>query len=131
LFFFVIFGLVYEALADSTSESAGPASTHQLAVTAALEALKYLARPEFSGRALQESVVFDELVNLCYRIVMTESAVVQPYLVEAIAPLAMHPSDSDQFVSRITRVPYICSITPFFLSVLQNIPRGLLHNFTA
>ncbi|KAG6857124.1 hypothetical protein H0H87_009256 [Tephrocybe sp. NHM501043] len=62
-FFYVIFGLVYEALvtsADSTSSS----SARQSLVVSALQALKCLVRPEYSGNAIKEPTIFDEFVHL-------------------------------------------------------------------
>jgi HEAT repeat-containing protein 5 len=84
-FFFIIFGLVYEALATSSAESTLTTSTRQPAIIAALHALKCLVRPEYSGKALLERANFDEFINLCYRISMTESASIQVHLVETLA----------------------------------------------
>ena len=87
-FFFVIFGLVYEALATSSADSTLTTSARQPAVIAALGALKCLVRPEYSGKAMLESTTFDEFVNLCYRMAMTEPAGIQVHLVETVAALA-------------------------------------------
>jgi hypothetical protein len=87
--FFVIFGLVYEALANSTVESTASSTlTRQPITIAALQSLKYLTKPEFSGQSLQETTVFDEFINLCYRMVMTEAAYIQIHLIEAMVTLA-------------------------------------------
>ena len=87
-FFFVIFGLVYEALATSSAESTSAASARQVLVISALQALKSLVRPEYSGRAIREPTIFEEFINLCYRIAMTESAKVQVHLVEMVSIFA-------------------------------------------
>jgi len=92
MFFFVIFGLVYEALATS-ADSNLTTSTRQPMVTAALQALKCLVRPEYSGKALLEPTTFDEFISLCYRMAITESAGIQSQLVEMMASLA---SSQDQ-----------------------------------
>jgi len=87
-FFFVIFGLVYEALATSSAELSPTTSARQPAVIAALRALKHLVRPEYSGKAILEPTIFDEFISLCYRMAMTEPADVQMHLVETVAALA-------------------------------------------
>jgi HEAT repeat-containing protein 5 len=86
-FFFIIFGLVYEALATSSAESTLTTSVRQPAIIASLQALKYLVRPEYSGKALLERANFDEFINLCYRMAMTESAGIQVYLIETLIAL--------------------------------------------
>jgi hypothetical protein len=87
-FFFVIFGLVYEALATSSAESTSAASVRQALVIAALQALKSLVRPEYSGKAIREPTIFEEFISLCYRIAMTESAKIQVHLVEMLSIFA-------------------------------------------
>ena len=88
VFFFVIFGLIYEALATSSTESNLTTSTREPTVISALQALKCLVRPEFAGKALLEPTTFDELISLCYRMAMTETAPIQIQLVEMVAALA-------------------------------------------
>ena len=85
--FYAIFGLAYEALAASSADSNPSVKLRQNA-TIALEALKSLLLPEYSGNALLDPTIFDEFMSLCYRMAMTESAVVQVHLVEAIAIFA-------------------------------------------
>ncbi|KAI5117719.1 hypothetical protein M0805_001805 [Coniferiporia weirii] len=85
--FFAIFGLVYEALASSSADATSSPKLRQNAIIA-LEALKGLVRPEYSGKALLEPTIFSEFTGLCYRMSMTESAAVQVHLVEAIAIFA-------------------------------------------
>ena len=88
VFFFIIFGLVFEALATSSAESNLTTSTREPTVIAALQALKCLVRPEYSGKALLEPTTFDEFISLCYRMAMTETAAIQVHLVEMVAALA-------------------------------------------
>ncbi|KAF9499159.1 clathrin-coated vesicle protein [Pleurotus eryngii] len=84
-FFYVVFGLVYEALATSSTEAAAtPASTRDQLVIACLHALKYLVTPEYCGKAVMEPTAFEELLNLCYRMAMTESANVQIALTDML-----------------------------------------------
>jgi hypothetical protein len=87
-FFFVIFGLVYEALATSSTESTSGASARQALVVAALQALKSLVRPEYSGKAFRDPTIFDEFISLCYRIAMTETAKIQVHLLDMLSIFA-------------------------------------------
>lgn len=92
VFFFVIFGLVYEALASSSAEATSVTS-RQPTIIAALQALKSLVKPEYAGKALLEPTTFDEFISLCYRMAMTETATIQVHLIEVLAALA---SNQDQ-----------------------------------
>lgn len=87
-FFFVIFGLVYEALATSSADSSLTTSARHSTVITALQALKCLVRPEYAGKVFLEPTTFDEFIGLCYRIAMTEAAAIQIHLVEMIVSLA-------------------------------------------
>lgn len=87
-FFFVVFGLVYEALATSSADSTLTTSARHFTVVTALQTLKCLVKPDYSGKALLEPTTFDEFISLCYRIAMTESAAVQVHLLEMMASLA-------------------------------------------
>ncbi|KIM27128.1 hypothetical protein M408DRAFT_16736 [Serendipita vermifera MAFF 305830] len=86
-FFFVIFGLVYEALAQSSTNAASRPS-NEMVTTAALEALESLVKPEYAGDAIMDSTIFDEFTSLCYRMAMMETDDVHVPLVRAIASLA-------------------------------------------
>ena len=68
-FFFVIFGLVYEAIATASADAS---SESRSGVISALTALKFLVRPEYSGQAIMEPTIFEEFISLCYRMGMTE-----------------------------------------------------------
>ena len=105
MFFFVVFGLVYEALAASSAESSLSTSTREPTVIAALQTLKCLVRPEYSGKALLELTTFDELISLCYRMAMTETAPVQIHLVETVAALA---ASQDQRSKAAGNAEYVC-----------------------
>ncbi|KDR82328.1 hypothetical protein GALMADRAFT_237575 [Galerina marginata CBS 339.88] len=93
-FFFVIFGLVYEALATSSADSSSTTAARQSSVVSALQALKCLVRPEYSGSAIMEPTIFEEFISLCYRMGMTESAGIQVHLVEMLAIFAASQSSS-------------------------------------
>ena len=84
-FFFVIFGLVYEALSTASADAS---SDSRSGVIAALTALKFLVLPEYSGEAIMEPTIFEEFINLCYRMGMTEPAGIQIHLIEMLAIFA-------------------------------------------
>ncbi|KAK2459742.1 hypothetical protein APHAL10511_008243 [Amanita phalloides] len=86
--FYVLFGLVFEALSLSSSESSYTPSSHQLVLISALRALKSLVRPEYSGKVLSEPTIFEELISQCYRLAMTEPANVHIDLLEVLASMA-------------------------------------------
>jgi HEAT repeat-containing protein 5 len=87
-FFFILFGLVYEALSTSSSDSSNSASKRKATFIGALQALKWLVRPEYSGKAILEPTIFDEFISLMYRIAMTEPADVQVHLIAALSAFA-------------------------------------------
>lgn len=88
MFFFIVFGLVYEALATASAESSSSTVSRQSTVVAALQTLKCLVRPEYAGKAMMEPAIFDEFISLCYRMAMTETARIQIHLVEVLAIMA-------------------------------------------
>ena len=90
-FFFVVFGLVFEALSTSTPDSG--AQTSRTTVIA-LKALKCLVQSQYAGSAFKDVAVFEELVNMFYRMALTESVTVQIHLVETLASLATSISKS-------------------------------------
>ena len=90
--FFALFGLIYEALVTSSAD-ANPSTKIQQNSVIALEALKSLVKPEYSGKVLLEPTILDEFTGLCYRMALTESALVQVHLVEAVASFANGQAD--------------------------------------
>ncbi|CAE7204243.1 unnamed protein product [Rhizoctonia solani] len=85
--FFVVLGLVYEALSNASSDSAATTETKATALIA-IQVLAYLVRPEFAGQAILDPPIFNELIALWYRMAMTEPWSIQTYLVATIASLA-------------------------------------------
>ena len=83
-FFYVVFGLVYEALTQASTDSASSVATRDVTITA-LQALTSLVKPEYAGSAILEPTIFEEFINLCYRLAMTEPPEVQVHLVAAIS----------------------------------------------
>ncbi|GJJ09041.1 hypothetical protein Clacol_003263 [Clathrus columnatus] len=86
-FFYIVFGLVYDALTSTSTDAASGSASREMSITA-LQTLKCLVRPEYCGKAILDPAVFQEFSSLCYRMAVTESAVVQLHLVEAIVALA-------------------------------------------
>jgi hypothetical protein len=70
LYFWVHFGLAFEALCSSTSYT----STTNLQVELiALEAIIGLVRPDIAGNVLlDDDEIFDQVCNLCFRLVLTD-----------------------------------------------------------
>lgn len=86
LFFWVLFGLSYEALCTSPPPAGD--TPPALVQAIALEALTGLIRPEVSGSALLQASLFEELCNLCYRLAITEGPEIKLHVMEIAVQLA-------------------------------------------
>lgn len=98
-FFYIVFGLVYEALAAASTDSVANSTTRQTSLIASLQALKSLVRPEYAGKAILEPTIFDEFIGVCYRLAMTESAPIQIHLIEVMAVFAA--SQGSRYISSL------------------------------
>jgi hypothetical protein len=88
-FFFVLFGLAFEALVTRSNDS-GLSRNQNLEI---LTALKKILRPSVSGLAIYQEVVFSETMDMFDRLVLTESLNVQSVVVEIARNLCLeHPS---------------------------------------
>jgi len=88
-FFFVLFGLAFEALAGRPGDL--QASKEQ--ILEILQALKKILRPSVSGHAIYKEVVFSETMDMLDRLVLTEGLQVQTVIVEIARNLCLgHPS---------------------------------------
>ena len=88
-FFFVLFGLAFEALVSRSNDS-GNSRSHNLEI---LTALKKILRPSVSGNAIYQEVVFSETMDMFDRLVLTEPLNVQSVIVEIARNLCLeHPS---------------------------------------
>jgi len=96
MFFFVIFGLAYEALASSSLDPSLATSTRKTTLIAALQALKSLMCPEYSGRAFLDMTTCDEFISLCYRMALTEAPGIQVHLVELLSVFAKSQSQRNR-----------------------------------
>ncbi|KAM0346809.1 hypothetical protein ACHAPU_005149 [Fusarium lateritium] len=90
-FFFVLFGLAFEALATRSGQNDSLATHEQ--TLAILQALKKILLPSVSGHAIYRPDVFSETMDLLDRLVLTESLDVQGVIVEIASVLCIsHPS---------------------------------------
>ncbi|KAF7556071.1 hypothetical protein G7046_g6405 [Stylonectria norvegica] len=90
-FFFVLFGLAFEALATRSGQSDSLATHEQ--TLAILQALKKILHPSVSGHAIYRPDVFSETMDLLDRLVLTEGLDVQGVIVEIASVLCLaHPS---------------------------------------
>ena len=90
-FFFVLFGLAFEALATRSGQSDSLAAHDQ--TLAILQALKKILHPSVSGHAIYRPDVFSETMDLLDRLVLTESLDIQGVIVEIARSLCIaHPS---------------------------------------
>lgn len=90
-FFFVLFGLAFEALAIRPGKSESLATREQ--TLDILEALKRILHPSVSGHAIYRPDVFSETMDLLDRLVLTDGLDVQIVIVEMARALCVtHPS---------------------------------------
>ncbi|KAJ5669327.1 hypothetical protein N7462_010397 [Penicillium macrosclerotiorum] len=89
-FFFVLFGLAFEALVDQSTSA-----SHRLEI---LQALKRILRPIISGNAIYQDAIFSETMDTFDRLVLTEATSIQTVIVEIAQNLSLdHPAaQSDQ-----------------------------------
>lgn len=90
-FFFVLFGIAFEALATRPGQSDSLA-THEQTLEI-LQALKKILHPSVSGHAIYREAIFSETMDLLDRLVLTEGLDVQGVIVEIARALCVaHPS---------------------------------------
>lgn len=106
--FFVVFSLVNETLSTSTPYSGSPSIPSSVTSLIALRAMKSLVRREFSGKALLEPTIFDELLNLWYRMAMTEPPALQIQLVEVIRVFAIEQGRGIKASDDVTSPEMVC-----------------------
>ncbi|KAF2233111.1 HEAT repeat protein-like protein [Viridothelium virens] len=89
-FFFLLFGVAFEALAARPSDDVVTTKQRNLDI---LQALKKILRPSVSGHAIYKDVVFSETMDMLDRLVLTEGLDVQAVIVELVRNLSLgHPS---------------------------------------
>ena len=94
-FFFVLFGIAFEALATKPGQSESLATQEQ--TLAILSALKKILHPSVSGQAIYREAIFSETMDLLDRLVLTEGLDVQGVIVEIARNLCLsHPAARKQ-----------------------------------
>ncbi len=89
-FFFVLFGIVVEALLALSTKDADAGREDVLRL---LMILQKILRPEVSGQAVYQETVFSETMDLLNRLVLTQTLEVQTVVVEIAKELCIsHPS---------------------------------------
>ncbi|KAK4217903.1 hypothetical protein QBC37DRAFT_24775 [Rhypophila decipiens] len=90
-FFFVLFGIAFEALATKPGQSESLATQEQ--TLEILRALKKILHPSVSGHAIYREAIFSETMDLLDRLVLTEGLDVQGVIVEIARALCVsHPA---------------------------------------
>ncbi|KAF7526059.1 hypothetical protein G7054_g10874 [Neopestalotiopsis clavispora] len=128
-FFFVLFGIAFEALATRPGQTDSLA-THEQTLEI-LQALKKILHPSVSGHAIYREAIFSETMDLLDRLVLTEGLDVQGVIVEIASALCVaHPSarkkeqpDSGDLSEDIEQLFELTRIIVLVLS-------GLLPNLT-
>lgn len=128
-FFFVLFGIAFEALAAKPSQADSLATKEQ--TLEILRALKKILHPSVSGHAIYREAIFSETMDLLDRLVLTEGLDVQGVIVEiARALCVVHPAarkaaepDSGELTEDIEQ---LFELTRIIVLVLA----GLLPNLT-
>lgn len=90
-FFFVLFGIAFEALAAKPGQTDSLASQEQ--TLEILQALKKILHPSVSGHAIYREAIFSETMDLLDRLVLTDGLDVQGVIVEIARALCVaHPA---------------------------------------
>ncbi len=93
-FFFVLFGIAFEALVGRPGSDSNPNKDQTLEI---LLALKKILRPAVSGQAIYQEAVFSETMDLLDRLVLTQGLDVQTVIVEIVRNLCVgHPSAKEE-----------------------------------
>ncbi|PGH17256.1 hypothetical protein AJ80_04898 [Polytolypa hystricis UAMH7299] len=92
-FFFVLFGLAFEALVDQTNSS----PSQRLDI---LQALQKILHPSVAGNAAYQDAVFSETMDTLDRLVMTEGSNIQTVIVQIARNLSLHHHSASREESR-------------------------------
>ncbi|KAI1393226.1 ARM repeat-containing protein [Hypoxylon trugodes] len=128
-FFFVLFGIAFEALATRSGQTDSLATQEQ--TLEILQALKKILHPSVSGHAIYREAIFSETMDLLDRLVLTEGLDVQGVIVEIARALCVaHPSARKQEQSEdgdlSEDIEQLFELTRIIVLVLS----GLLPNLT-
>ncbi|KAL2201156.1 armadillo-type protein [Corynascus similis CBS 632.67] len=139
-FFFVLFGIAFEALATKPGQTESLATQEQ--TLAILSALKKILHPSVSGQAIYREAIFSETMDLLDRLVLTEGLDVQGVIVEIARDLCLaHPAarrhgDADngelsediEQLFELTRI--IVLVLSGLLPNLSETPQPIRHQMT-
>ncbi|KAI2601900.1 ARM repeat-containing protein [Hypoxylon sp. NC1633] len=128
-FFFVLFGIAFEALATRSGQADSLATQEQ--TLEILQALKKILHPSVSGHAIYREAIFSETMDLLDRLALTEGLNVQGVIVEIARALCVaHPSARRQEQSDdgdlSEDIEQLFELTRIIVLVLS----GLLPNLT-
>ncbi|KAH0543337.1 hypothetical protein FGG08_002293 [Glutinoglossum americanum] len=128
-FFFVLFGIAFEALAGRPGSDSLATKEQTLGI---LLALKKILQPSVSGHAIYQEVIFSETMDLFDRLVLTEGLDVRLVIVEIARNLCIsHPSsrgsqDASGGENLSEDIDQLFELTRIIVLVLA----GLLPNLT-
>ncbi|KAK4232055.1 armadillo-type protein [Podospora fimiseda] len=130
-FFFVLFGIAFEALATKPGQSESLATQEQ--TLAILKALKKILHPSVSGHAIYREAIFSETMDLLDRLVLTEGLDVQGVIVEIARALCVaHPAarkkdeaDNNELSEDIEQ---LFELTRIIVLVLSGLIPGLIES---
>ncbi|KAI9831955.1 MAG: hypothetical protein M1826_002683 [Phylliscum demangeonii] len=89
-FFFVLFGIIFEALSARSRDDADDKRSEILEL---ILIMKKLLRPSISGQAIYQDTIFSEMIDLLNRLVLTQGLEVQGAIVDLAGELCLsHPS---------------------------------------
>ena len=121
-FFFVLFGIVFEALVTRPGTDLQHTDDQTLEI---LQALKKILRPSVAGHAIYQDVVFSETMDLFDRLALTEGLEVQTVIVEITKNLCLsHPSveDTDESEEHISdNVEQLFELTRIIVLILTSL----------
>ncbi|KKA31047.1 hypothetical protein TD95_002972 [Thielaviopsis punctulata] len=129
-FFFVLFGIAFEALATKPGTPDSLASEAQK--LSILQALKKILHPSVSGHAIYRDAIFAETMDLLDRLALTDGLDVQAVIVEIARDLCVaHPSarkrgDTNADADLSEDIEQLFELTRIIVLVLS----GLLPNLT-
>ncbi|KAI0784437.1 clathrin-coated vesicle protein [Abortiporus biennis] len=113
-FFFVIFGLVFEALSLLVPDS----ETSLNNAVIALQCLRCLFQKQYAGDTLSDMSLFDEVISLLYRLALTGPLPLQIHLLDAVGSL--HASLSTPSNSKLHTQCMQLGIYPIRRFILNN-----------
>lgn len=89
-FFFVLFGISFEALSAKQNDEPSVIAKRNLDI---LQAMKKIVSPAVAGMAIYQDAIFSETMDLLARMALTEGIEVQTVITEIVRSLCVnHPS---------------------------------------